>query len=59
LYNFHMIDEPKKKLEVPSECSTEEFTRFENLAKLLVSVPKKAVKNKEKGVKKVVRKSKS
>jgi hypothetical protein len=33
----------KKKLEVPSECSTEEFTRFENLAKLLVTVPKKDI----------------
>ena len=49
----------KKKLEVPSECSTEEFMKFENLAKLLVSIPKTDSKDKEKGVKKVVKKSKS
>jgi hypothetical protein len=38
----------KPKIEVPSGCSTEEFTRLEELVRLLVSVPKKDTKHREK-----------
>ena len=38
----------KPKIEIPSGCSTEEFTRFEELVRLLVSVPKKDIKDREK-----------
>jgi hypothetical protein len=36
------------KTRVPSECGTEEFTRFKELAKQLVSVPKKDIQEREK-----------
>jgi hypothetical protein len=38
----------KPKIEVPGGCSTEEFTRFGELIRLLVSVPKKDTKHREK-----------
>jgi hypothetical protein len=38
----------KSKLDVPSGCDTEEFTRFKELAKQLVSVPKKDIQEREK-----------
>jgi hypothetical protein len=37
----------KAKTKIPSGCDTEEFTRFEKLAKQLVSVPKKDIKDQE------------
>ncbi len=42
-----MEGESKTEL-IPSGCKTEEFSRFEQLAKQLVNVPKKDIKDREK-----------
>ena len=38
----------ESKIEIPSECKTEEFSRFEKLARQLVKVPKKEIQDREK-----------
>ena len=50
--------EPTKKLEVPSGCDTDEFTRFNTLLRDVLKVPKKEIQERErKTTKKTVRKT--
>jgi hypothetical protein len=50
-------ENPVKKL-IPSGCSTDEFTHFDKLSKLVVPTPKKDIPRSEKKVKKASRRSK-
>ncbi len=52
MYTFAMEPKTKPKRDVPSGCGTEEFTRFTELAKQLVSVPKKDAQERERESKK-------
>jgi hypothetical protein len=38
----------KRKLNVPKGCKTEEFTRFDDLLRKVVSVPKEEINRREK-----------